>query len=167
MAEVYTWQRDNYTISTDQALLDLDVIHGYLLHSYWSPGVPREVVAKAIEHSVCFGLYIDLPDDGEVDGEDGWRQIGFARLVTDQATFAYLADVFVLDDYRGTGLGVWLVDCLLRCSAIDGVRTKFLMTRDAHTLYEKFGFETVEYTGRMMALRQEMDWYRPELVGEL
>ena len=149
MAEVYTWQRDNFTVSTDRALLDLDVIHDYLHHSYWSPGVPREVVAKAIDHSLCFGLYVDV--------EAERTQIGYARLVTDQATFAYLADVFVLEAYRGVGLGVWLIDCIMGCPAIGGVRTLFLQTRDAHTLYEKFGFETITDAGRMMTLRRQMD----------
>jgi N-acetylglutamate synthase-like GNAT family acetyltransferase len=153
---IYTWQRGNYSVCTDPDLLDLDIIHEYLLHSYWSPGVPREVVARAIEHSLCFGLY--------ADGGEGRAQIGFARLVTDQATFAYFADVFVLEKYRDAGLGVWLIDCMMHCPAIDGVRSLFLQTRDAHSLYEKFGFETVSDTGRMMALRHQMAWYRPELA---
>ena len=164
MEMIHTWQQGSYTVCTDPDLLDLDVIHDYLLYSYWSPGVPREVVAKAIKHSLCFGLYAD---DGETTGDgEGRAQIGFARLVTDQATFAYFADVFVLEEYRGAGLGVWLIDCMMHCPAIDGVRSFFLQTKDAHSLYEKFGFETVSDTGRMMALRHQMTWYRPELAQE-
>ncbi len=155
---ICTWQRENYTISTDRDLLDLDVIHGYLRHSYWSPGVPREVVAKAIQHSLCFGLYANQ-DHGHI-------QIGFGRLATDQATFAYFSDVFVLEQFRGSGLGVWLVDCMLHCPALNGIRTFLLATRDAHSLYEKFGFESLSDTGRMMVMRREMPWYRPELAGE-
>ena len=94
------------------------------------------------------------------------RQIGFGRLVTDQATFAYFADVFVLERFRGSGLGVWLVDCMLRCPALDGIRTFLLATLDAHSLYEKFGFETLPDTGKMMVMRREMPWFQPELAGE-
>jgi len=153
---IYTWQRDPYSISTDPDLLDLDVIHSYLHHSYWSPGVPREVVVKAIRHSLCFGLYSHK--------DEGSHQIGFARLVTDQAAFAYFADVFVLEPFRGQGLGVWLIDCIMKCPAIDGVRSFLLHTRDAHDLYRKFGFETVADTGRIMAVRHEMPWYQPDLA---
>ena len=158
MSTIHTWARDNYTISTDPALLDLDVIHDYLHHSYWSPGVPRDVVEKAIEHSLCFGLY--------ADEQDGRSQFGFARVVTDQATFAYLADVFVLEAYCSAGLGVWLVNCIIHCPALDGLRTFLLATKDAQRLYEKFGFEAVTDSGRMMALKRQMPWYRPELVRD-
>lgn len=96
---------------------------------YWSTGIPGELVDRALDHSLCFGLY------------DGERQIGFARLVTDYATFAYLADVFVLEEYRGRKLGVWMMECVMAHPLIPGLRRIMLATRDAHELYRRFGFE--------------------------
>ncbi|MBV7332923.1 GNAT family N-acetyltransferase [Chloroflexi bacterium TSY] len=151
---MYEYHRPPFTISTDPARLNLEVIHEYLTHSYWSPGIPKNVVEKAIAHSFNFGLY------------DGHHQIGFARVITDYATFAYLADVFVLQEYRGKGLGIWLIDCVTNCEALDGIRTFTLATRDAHGLYQKFGFETAVNSERWMSLKYEIPWYQPELVVE-
>lgn len=148
---VHSWMRGEYTISTDRSLLDLDVIHGYLTRSYWSPGIPRGIVARAIVNSFCFGLYAE-------------SQIGFARVVTDCATYAYLCDLFVLPGHQGHGLGMWLVDCILHAPPLAGIRTFTLATRDAHGLYEKFGFQTVTDGARLMFVRHEMPWYRPELA---
>lgn len=153
----YTVHKDNYTISTDPTLLNLDVIHGYLYHCYWSPGVPREAVAKAIAHSLCFGLY-QLTTGNE-------QQIGFARVVTDYASFAYLADVFVLADYRGQGLGVWLVETILDHPALQDLRSFSLATRDAQELYRRFGFTEVD-SARYMIKRYELAWHQPDLVRE-
>jgi len=122
------WTRGDCTISTRRARLDLDVIHGFLARSYWAAGVPREVVARAIEHSLCFGLY-------ERDA-----QVGFARLVTDYATFAHVMDVFVLERCRGRGLGKWLVEAMVACPELQGFRQWTLGTKDAHGLYRQFGF---------------------------
>ncbi len=123
------WQRPPYTISTDPARLDLDVVHGWLAReSYWAAGIARDVVARSIAHSLPFGLY--APDG----------QVGFARVVTDRATFGYLADVFVLPAHRGRGLGVWLVETVLSHPELQGFRRWHLATRDAHGLYTRFGF---------------------------
>ena len=122
------WTRGEYTISTDRGRLDLDVIHGFLMRSYWAAGRPRERVAQAIEHSLPFGLY-----HREV-------QIGFARVVTDYVVIAFLADVFVLEEHRGQGLGRWLVEVVTGLPELQSVRRWLLGTRDAHELYRKFGF---------------------------
>jgi GNAT superfamily N-acetyltransferase len=123
------WSRGEYVISTDPSRLDLDVLHRFLSEeAYWSPGVSREVVARSIEGSLNFGLY----------HHDA--QVGFARVVTDYATFAWLADVFVLDEHRGRGLGKWLVEIVLTHPELRDLRRWILGTADAHTLYERFGF---------------------------
>ena len=150
---IYEYHRNQFTISTDPTRLDLEVIHGFLYHSYWSPGVPREIVAKAIQHSFCFGLYEDN------------AQIGFARAVTDYASFAYLADVFVLPNQRGDGLGVWLIESIINCPALQDLRSFILVTRDAHGLYRKFGFEAADER-RIMVKRYDVAWRQPELVKE-
>ena len=123
-----TRQHADYTLSDDPVRLDLDVIHGFLAGSYWSPGIPRETLARAIAHSLCFGVYL------------GETQVGFARLVTDRATFAYLADVFVLEPHRGRGLSRALMELILSHPEVQGLRRWLLATRDAHGLYRKFGF---------------------------
>ena len=148
------YRRDQYTVDTDPDRLDLDVIHAYLTRSYWSPGVPREVVAKAIANSLSLGLY----------NSDG--QIGFARVITDYARFAYLCDLFVLEPHRGQGLGQWLVECVLKCDLLDGIRGMTLATRDAHHLYAKCGFSQLEYPESMMEIKYEMPWFAPELLAE-
>lgn len=123
---------DGYRLSHDPAELQLDAIHAYLTRSYWSPGIPKELVAKALRHSVCIGAY----------GPDG-AQVGFARLVTDHATFGYLADVYVLEAHRGKGLSRAMVEALLAPVEVHGFRRIMLATRDAHGLYAKLGFEPV------------------------
>jgi GNAT superfamily N-acetyltransferase len=123
---------NGYELSDDPERLDLDVIAEYLRTAYWSENVPRDVVARAIEGSLCLGLY--APDGA---------QAGFARAVTDSATFAWIADVFVLEPHRGQGLGVWLVERLLDHPRMQGLRMITLNTLDAHSLYERFGFERV------------------------
>ena len=132
---------NGYEISTDPARLDLDVIHRYLRGAYWSPGVPRDVVERSIARSLCFGLY--APDGA---------QAGFARVVTDGATFAWIADVFVLEPHRGRGLGVWLMETLLAHPDLQGLRRTVLATNDAHGLYERFGFEPLPTPERWMSL---------------
>ncbi|HTD93713.1 MAG TPA: GNAT family N-acetyltransferase [Chitinophagaceae bacterium] len=125
----YGAEKEKYSISTDPSLLNVDVIFNYLsLESYWAKGIPREVVEKSIAHSLCFGLYYEQ------------QQIGFARLVTDEATFAYLADVFVLEAHRGKGLSKWLMEIIHAHPGLQGLRRWVLGTRDAHALYEKFGW---------------------------
>jgi len=120
--------RLGYRITTDADAMDLDAIHAYLTRSYWCEGIPREVVAKAIGGSLCFGLF------------DHGGQVGFARVVTDRATFAYLCDVYVLEEHRGRGLATWLMEAVVAHPHLQGLRRFLLGTRDAHRLYEKFGF---------------------------
>jgi GNAT superfamily N-acetyltransferase len=117
-----------YEVDDDKARLDLAFIHGFLVRSHWAGGIPLALLERAIAHSLCFGLY-----------RDG-RQIGFARVVTDHATFAYLADVFVVADERNRGLGTWLVRSILAHPGLQGLRRWLLGTRDAHRLYRRCGF---------------------------
>ena len=118
------WRRDDYTITTDSGSLDRDLVHEFLRTSYWSPIAPRDVVERSIEHSLTFGLY--APDGS---------QAGFARVVTDRAVFAYVADVFVLEEHRGRGLGLWLVETLLAHPDVRDLRRVALGTRDAMLFY--------------------------------
>ena len=121
--------RDEYLISCDTSKLDLAVVHDFLSTSYWSLGLPHEVMHRAIEEALCFGLY------------RGDFQVGFARVITDKATFAYLCDVFVLEAYRGKGLGRWLMEAIVNHPDLQGLRRFVLVTRDAHGLYDQFGFQ--------------------------
>ena len=143
----YHARRDRYEVSTDSARLDVDVIHDFLASSYWSPGIPRETVERAIAGSLNFGLYAN------------GAQIGFARVVTDGATYAYLADVFVLPAHRGAGLGVWLVECVLAHPALAGLRRFALATRNAHSLYARFGFTALAHPEYQMEISRP-DLYR-------
>lgn len=130
------------TIDSDPARLDMDVIHGFLTASYWSPGIPRALVERAVRNSVCFGVY-----------EEG-RQVGFARVITDQATFAYLADVFILESHRGRGLAKALMSAIVADPRLQGLRRWVLATRDAHKLYERYGFTPLAKPQRFMELHQ-------------
>lgn len=132
------WERPPYRMTDDPKAVDLDVVHGFLTTSYWSPGIPKETVAKGIAHSVPLSVFL------------GERQVGFARAVTDRATFAYLADVFVAEDQRGRGLGAWLVEVALAHPELQGLRRWLLITRDAHALYRKYGFTAVKDVSRLM-----------------
>ena len=126
------WTRDSFTISCDPAKVDVAVVAEYLASSYWARGIPRSTVEKSIDGSLCFSLL------------DGTRQVGFARVISDRATIAYLGDVFVLPEYRGRGLGSWLVSCVLSHPELAGLRRWILITRDAHPLYRKFGFSSLD-----------------------
>lgn len=137
------FQRDGFLISNERSRLDLDVIHGYLsTESYWSAGIPREVVEKAVQNSLPFGVYDTRTH----------QQIGFARLVTDYATFAYLADVFILAEYRGQGLSKWLMACIRSHPDVQGLRRMLLATRDAHGLYQQYGFKPLAIPDRWMEI---------------
>jgi GNAT superfamily N-acetyltransferase len=153
-ASGWTARRDGYEISTDHDRLDLDAIHGFLVTAYWSRGVPREVVERSIAHSLPFGLY----------GPDG-RLAGFARVITDRATFAYIGDVFVLEPHRGRGLGAWLVEAMLAHPWMQGLRRIHLATEDAQALYERFGFRaTSEPHKRLDLVRRPTDlWDAPDV----
>ena len=129
-----------YEISTDLARVDVSATHSFLTQTYWSPGISIEVVRKAIQNSVCVSAW------------NGEKQVGFARAATDKATFAYLADVYVLEDHRGRGLSRRLVQALLHTPDLQGLRRLMLATRDAHGLYEKFGFKSLAAPDRFMEL---------------
>ena len=130
---------DGLLFSTDRARLDIDLIHDFLAReSYWVPGIHREIVERAIRNSICFGIY------------EGGRQLAFARVISDGAGFAWLADVFVVGDARGRGLGKRLIDFVMAYPDLQRIRRFMLATRDAHTLYEKFGFTALGHPERLM-----------------
>jgi len=147
------WRRGAHTVSDERARIDLDVVHGYLARSYWAEGIPRELVQRALENSLCFGLYEPLP------GGSGERQIGFARVISDRATFAYLADVFVLEERRGQGLARFLMECVDAHPELHALRRWLLVTRDAHGLYERLGWRALAEPSRHME-RTVKDAYR-------
>lgn len=146
------WTFEQYLISDDRDRLDRDLVHRFLRDdSYWSQGVPRDVADKSIDNSLCFGLY------------DGAELVGFARLVTDRSTFAFLADVFVLPSHRGQGLAKWLCATVLTHPDLIGVRRVLLGTDDAHGLYEQLGFAPLAHTERFMDIfRPAPEIYRTE-----
>ncbi|HSU91315.1 MAG TPA: GNAT family N-acetyltransferase [Sporolactobacillaceae bacterium] len=137
-----------FLISTDRAKLDVEVIHRFLTRSYWAEGIPRETVIRAIENSLCFGVY------------NGAEQVGFARVVSDFATFAYLADVFILEPYRERGLGKELIATVMAHPELQGLRRWSLGTRDAHGLYAQFGFTALENPSRMMEIADQEVYLR-------
>jgi GNAT superfamily N-acetyltransferase len=134
----HEWRRDGFTISTDPARLDLDMLYTFLANSYWARGIPRDVFERSVRHALCFGIY------------DGARQVGFARVVTDFATVAYVGDVFVLEAWRGRGLSRWLMEVMTSHPELQGFRRWMLLTRDAHGLYGKFGFTPLGSPDRWM-----------------
>ena len=135
------YSQDEFSISTDTDRLDIAFIHNFLSNAYWSPGIHLDTVKTAVEHSLCFGLY-------SLD-----EQIGFGRVVTDYATLAYMKDVFVIEAYRGRGLGKWLVECIMTHPGLRDVRRWVLNTDDAHNLYARFGFVRIE-TSHTLMVRQ-------------
>jgi GNAT superfamily N-acetyltransferase len=136
----------DYKITTDKSKIQFDVVYNFLSTSYWSPNIPRELVQKAIENSVCF---VVLHKD---------EQIGFARVITDKATFGWIADVFIIESHRGKGLSKWLMQTILENEALQGFRAWMLGTKDAHGLYEQFGFKLTNDTTRIMR-KQGIDGY--------
>jgi GNAT superfamily N-acetyltransferase len=133
-------RRGDFLVTTDATRFDIEAIHAVLAASYWATGIPRALVERGIRGSLAFGLF------------EGERQIGFARAVTDGATYAYLADVYVETDRRGQGLGTWLVQCVLEHPDLQGLRRWSLATRDAHAVYEKLGFRPLAAPERMMEI---------------
>jgi GNAT superfamily N-acetyltransferase len=145
------YRRGDYVISTDQSRLDLNVIHDFLTNSsYWAVGRSFETVKRSIEHSLSFGLY----------KED--RLVGFARVVTDYATFAWVADVFILEEARGQGLGTWLVEVILAHPELQGFRRWALATKDAHEIYRRFGFSELKRPERWMERRDPATQESPD-----
>lgn len=133
-------RQGDLSITTDASRLDLDVIHDFLSRSYWAAGIPREVMARAIRHSMCFGAF------------DGERQVGFARVISDFATFAYVSDVFVVESSRGRGVGKQLMAAIMSHPDLQGLRRWTLFTRDAHGLYRQYGFGEAHYPDRLMEI---------------
>lgn len=123
-----TFRKDRYTVTTDPAFFQIDAIHDFLSQSSWAPGIDAETVSLSIENSLCFGLL------------DGSEQIGFVRLVTDHATFGYLCDVYVLEEYQKMGLGRWLIECCHAHPVMSRLRRIMLVTDSAPWLYEKLGY---------------------------
>ena len=141
---------EGYLISDDPARLDVAAIHAYLTRSYWSAGVPREVIERAVRHSLCVGCYTAA-------GE----QVGLVRVVTDRATFAWICDVFVLEAHRGRGLSKAMMRAVMSHPDLRAVRRLTLATRDAHGLYAQFGFVPVAKPGSQMERRQPQPWQQP------
>ena len=132
--------RGEYTISTDRARIDVAAVHDFLSKTYWSPGIPEDVVRRGIAGALCFGIY------------HGRDQVGFARVITDRATYAYLSDVYVLEAHRGRGLAKWMMELVMAHPSLQGLRRFALSTRDAHALYEQFGFQIVANPERQMEI---------------
>ncbi len=151
MSEIYEVRKEEYCISTNASLLNIDAIHDYLSNqSYWAANIPRGVVERSLSNSLCFGVYCNNN-----------QQIGFARLVTDKATFAYLADVFILEEFRGKGLSKWLMEAIQSHPELQGLRRWMLGTRDAHGLYEQFGWTVLdEDTRKRFMQRHFKDVYQ-------
>ena len=135
-------QQGEYTLSTDRSRIDVAAVHAFLTRTYWSPGIPEETVRRAIAGSICFGVY------------HGESQVGFARVITDRATFAYLSDVYVLESHRGRGLSKWMMSVIMAHPDLTGLRRFSLSTRDARGLYEQFGFQLVANPQMQMEILQ-------------
>ena len=136
----YEVEKEGAVASDDQSRIDFEILHGFLTETYWARGIPRSIVEKSVRNSLSMGLYVD------------GQMIGFARAVTDYTTFAYLEDVFVLDNWRGKGLGVWIAQSLIEHPALQSIKLWMLGTKDAHGVYEKLGFGPLEDPSRIMII---------------
>lgn len=136
--------RDGFLISDDPARIDAAAVHAYLSRSYWAERIPLETVKRSIEHSISFGVY----DEGRAH-----TQVGFARVITDRATFAYIGDVYILEGYRGRGLSKFLMERIKAHPELQGLRRWMLVTRDAHGLYRQFGFGPLDHPASVMLIR--------------
>jgi GNAT superfamily N-acetyltransferase len=144
--KIYETSQNGFSISTDKTKLNIETVHNYLCkESYWAKNIPVDTVHKSIAGSCCFGLY--------KNENSGATQIGFARVITDFATFGYLADVFIIESYRGKGLAKWLMETVLQHPDLQGLRRWLLATRDAHNLYKKFGFLPLDKPERIMGFK--------------
>jgi len=137
-ATAQEYRKGDCVISTDRSRLDVEAIYNFLTECYWAKGIPRETVVRSIENSLCFGVYCER------------KQAGFARVISDFATYAYIGDVFVLEPYRGRGFGKWLMECIVAHPELQGLRRWALVTRDAHGLYAQFGFTPLQAPERWM-----------------
>ena len=134
------WTKEDFSISTDKSKIEVSYVHQFLTSSYWAENIPVEVVQRCINGSLCFGVYCNE------------KQIGLARVITDEATFAYLCDVFIDEAYRGKGLSKWLIEVILAYPGLQGLRRFMLATRDAHELYKQFGFVPLTFADRWMQI---------------
>jgi GNAT superfamily N-acetyltransferase len=135
---IQEYRRGDFLVSTDRSKLDVDGIHEFLTTCYWAKGIPKQTVLRSIANSLCFGVY------------GGGKQVGFGRVISDFATYAYIGDVFVLEAFRGSGLGKWLMECIVAHPFLHGLRRWTLATRDAHGLYAQFGFTPLQAPARWM-----------------
>ena len=155
VAEKIEERRGEFLLSTDSDRLDLNVIHGFLSACYWSKGIPRDIVARSIQNSLCFGVYKQA------------QQVGFARVISDFATYAYIGDVFVLEPFRSHGLGKWIMEAIMRHPQLQGLRRWSLVTRDAQTLYNQLGFTPLKKPENYMELHNPNVYPQASLSGEL
>ena len=130
--------KDGFTITTEREKMDIELIHSFLNRTYWAEGISKETIRRSIEGSLCFGVF------------ENDKQVGFARMITDRATFAYLADVFIIEEYRGRGLSKWLMEVIMSHPDLQGLRRMILATKDAHGLYKQFGFTPLINVDRWM-----------------
>lgn len=160
----HEWRRGEYLISTDRARLDVALVHKFLSESsYWATGRPRAVVERSIEHSLAFGIY---RGERPPEEQQQQQQIGFGRVITDYATFAWIADVFVLDEFRGRGLGRWLSEVMIAHPDLQGFRRWALATKDAHELYRRVGFQELQHAARWMERHDPQTVERPDYWAE-
>ena len=132
--------KDGYSISMEKEKMDIDLIHSFLNRTYWAEGISKEIIRRSIEGSMCFGVF------------ENDKQVGFARMITDKATFAYLADVFIIEEYRGRGLSKWLMKVIMSHPDLQGLRRMIHATKDAHGLYKQFGFTPLINVDRWMQI---------------
>jgi len=145
--EIMEWRKGNYLVSTDKNKIDTTAVHHFLSRSYWAEGISSEIVKKGIDNSLCFGVYNQA------------KLVGFARVISDFATFAYLADVFIIPEERGKGLSKWLIKLIIEHPQLQGLRRFTLATKDAHGLYAQFGFTLFDMPERWMN-RHNPDVYK-------
>jgi N-acetylglutamate synthase-like GNAT family acetyltransferase len=144
------WTKDDFIVTTDKKRIDVTYVHWFLSHSYWAAGIPVETVQRSIDASMCFSvIYLN-------------HQVGFARMITDKATFGYLADVFIDENFRGRGLSKWLIEVILNHPDLQGLRRLMLATRDAHSLYAQFGFTALTNTDRWMHIHNRDVYQQPK-----
>jgi len=146
---IQEYRNNNFLVSTDIAKLDLEAIHDYLSSSYWAQDIPKEVFARSIKNSLCFGVY------------DGEQQIGLARVISDYATYAYLGDVYILESHRGQGLSKWLMECIMAHPDLQGLRRFSLVTKDAHGLYRMYGFTALKNPDSYMEIVNQEVYRKP------
>ena len=148
------YTRGNFLISTNPRLLDFESIYTFIARSYWGAGRTKEIMERALRHSLCFGVYeLNSTKDGRIrQSKPIKRQVGLTRVVTDQAIYAYLCDVYILEDCRGQGLGKWMLEVVLNCPELQGLRRWVLITSDAHGFYRQQGFSELESPGKWMEI---------------